>query len=206
MPEAQSDIQKAKQFAFGGPVAKVTAATSALSVARLLFDAFTLPFSTLLANVFRVYRAVFHKPFDLIFGWLHWSIPPWLKDALLLYIIFGFIYQKVIWQKLSFDFRHPWVVQHNFKNSKFRYRVYAAWQLVKACLFWPAYFMDSMRRPYLAVFSGAHGPSSMQFTSERPKPEMRAHYCGDARLIMALRLASAIVGAAVIIALNYATS
>ena len=206
MPDPKTDFQKAKQFAFGGPAAKLTAATSALSVARLIVDAFTLPFSTLITNVFNVYRAVFHKPFDLLFGWLHWTIPPWAKDALILYVILGFVYQRVVWQKLRFDFLHPWVVQHNFKNSRFRYRVYAAGQMLKACLLWPLMIPETFKRPYLVVYSGAHGPSSMQYSPSKPGEQMRAHYCGDSRLIMLLRLASAIVGAAIIIALNYASS
>lgn len=188
-------------------MAKITLLMSVVSLVRFSIDVFSLPMTQLINNIIKTYKVVFHTCFDLIFAWVPFSIPDAAKDLLIFYFLFGFIYQKIIFNKLYFDYKHPWIILHNYNNSKIKYFAKSFLLAIKAVFLWPIELPTLLHKPYLIVFYGAHGPSALSFTHQKPDlTSFRGMYYGDGRIMMLFRLASILLGAAGILVLNYAFS
>lgn len=203
------ELKEAYNFSIKGTVAKITLVMAILSCVRLAIDIHQLPMAKLLEYILKTYKVVFHTCFDVIFFWAPFSISPLAKDILILYFLFGFVRQKVVLIQLQFNYRHPWIILHNYKNSKVRYMLYAVSRALKAATLWPIYLKDAFAHPFLVVAHGAHGPSGLDF--QRNRPDVNAQrpsysYYGDARLMMVIRLVATLTGAAVVLAFNYAFS
>jgi hypothetical protein len=201
-------VTSAYDFALAGPIAKITLATSILSLVRLCVDIWTLPQSQVLAQVLAAYRSVFHAPLDILMSLLplHFTIPPVAKDALLLYVFFGFLYQRVVWRQIRFNYHHPWFIKHRSRDRKSVFVLQSAVLLLDAALLWPIRLPALVQNPHLVVGHGSHGPSALTFSARRPGTHEAATYFGDARFIMGIRLVGTLAGVAIVVAANYAVA
>ena len=200
------EFTKAYDFAIKGAFAKISLAMAILSAVRFMVDVYQLAQARLLANILKTYQVVFHTCVDILLIWLPWKLPAWGKDLFILYFTLAFVVARVVYRGSEIDFRHPWIVQHNYKNSPLRYWLAQVPKLARAILAWPLDARRLFHTPFLVIPSGAHGPGSMQLERRRPGRESRSLYLGDARLFMALRLISIVGGAALVMLCNYAFS
>lgn len=201
------DFQKAYDFSIKGVVAKITLAMSILSVVRFAVDIHRLHLHALLANILKTYQVVFHTCVDVLLIWLPFRLAPWGKDIFIFYSLFAFIFLRVLLRQAQFNYRHPWIIQHNFRNSRTRFFAKTGWDLLKAVILWPLGVPKLFSTPYLVVGSGSHGPSSLYFSKDRPiEGKWRGLYFGDARLMMLIRLAAIVLGALLVLLFNYAYS
>ena len=60
-----------------------------ISFANLLSSLFTIPWTDLLNNFFAAYRILFHAPIDFVFRQFDLIFPPYLKDSMIIYLLFG---------------------------------------------------------------------------------------------------------------------
>ena len=118
----------------------------------------------------------------------------------------AFVVVRVRYKQAEINFRHPWIVQHNYRNSAKRYWLSQIPSLANAALLWPVHAWRLVRRPFLVIPSGSHGPGALQMDRTRPQRESWHAYIGDARLIMLVRLGAIICGAALVMLFNYAFS
>lgn len=200
------ELKKAYDFAVRGTAAKITLVMAILSSVRLIVDVYELPLAKLLANILKTYQVVFHTCVDILLIWLPYKLPGWGKDILILYFTLAFVVARVVYRQAEIDFRHPWIVLHNFRNSRRRYWLAQAPTVAKAIFIWPVDAWRLFRKPFLIVPNGAHGPGSLCFYQDRPARSFSHQYIGDARLMMAIRLISIMGGAALVILCNYAYS
>lgn len=188
-------------------MAKLTLIMSMVSLVRFFIDIFQLSMTEVLANIIHSYQVVFHTCFDLLFFWVPFILPAYLKDVTIFYFLLGFVYQKVIFRKVYFNYKHPWIIQHNYNNSRAIYIAKESLTILKSILLWPNQVPVLFRNPYLIVAYGAHGPSGLCFSREKPDLEkFRGRYYGDGRLMMLIRLLSIAIGIAIVLIFNYAFS
>jgi len=201
------DLRQAYDFSIKGIVAKITLAMSTLSVVRFIVDIHSLPVTALLKNILKTYQVVFHTCFDIIFIWLPFEFPSWGKDVFIFYSLFAFIFLRILMRQAQGNYRHPWIILHNFKNSKARFFVLTGWAMLKAVLLWPLKIPSLASKPYLVVAGGGHGPSELYFSNKRPiEGVWQGQYFGDARLMMLVRLAGTLIAALIVLLWNYAYS
>jgi len=202
------ELQKAYDFSVGSSVAKLTLLMSTLSLFRIVVDFFQLSLITFLGNIVHVYKVIFHTCFDIVFFWIPFLIyiPNYIKDTVILYILMAFVYQKIHYMHFEFNYKHPWIILHNYNNSKFRYIILSSITLLKYTVLWPLYIPATIKKPYLVVSHGAHGPSSLSFIATPVSNNFRGLYFGDARLIMLLRLFMILTGCFFVVVINYAFS
>lgn len=155
-----SELLKAYNFSIKGVIAKITLAMSILSSIRFVVDVYALTPARLLANVLKTYQIVFHTCVDVLLTWLPYRLPAWGKDVLIFYSMLAFVVLRVRYQQAQIDFRHPWIVQHNFRNSAGRYWLSQLPALAMAALIWPVHAWRLIRRPFLVIPSGSHGPGA----------------------------------------------
>jgi hypothetical protein len=200
------DFKKAYDFSVKGVIAKITLAMSILSVTRFTVDVFRLPLNALLSNLLKTYQVVFHTCVDVLLIWLPYRLPPWGKDIFIFYSLLAFIFLRVLLQQARFNFKHPWIIQHNYKNSKTKFLLITGWKVLKATMLWPLHLPKIFSTPYLVV-GGGHGPSALYFSKDRPvEGRWMGYYFGDARIMMLVRLGIIIFGAMIVMLYNYAFS
>lgn len=203
----RSDLKKAYDFSIKGVVAKLTLGMSALSTVRFFVDVYRLPLHAIVANVLKTYQVVFHTCVDVLLIWMPYKLPTWGKDVLVFYTLFAFIHFRVIYRQAEFNYRHPWIIRHNYKNSKALFVLKNGLKLLKASLLWPIKLPALISKPYLVVGLGTHGPSALHFSNNRPtESRWQGSYFGDARIMMLMRLSAIIAGALVVMLFNYAFS
>jgi len=200
------ELKKAYDFAIKGVVAKISLVMAILSSVRFIVDVWQLPLVRLLANILKTYQVVFHTCVDVLLIWFPYKLPAWGKDVFILYFTLAFVVARVVYRQAEIDFKHPWIVLHNFRNSKRRYWLAQVPRLAKAIFVWPMDAWRLLRKPFLVVPSGGHGPGALSLYKHRPGGNFVHLYMGNARLMMALRLMSIIGGAAVVMLFNYAFS
>ncbi|WP_233834546.1 hypothetical protein [Paraburkholderia sp. ZP32-5] len=202
-----NDLRKSYEFSVKGTTAKITLVMSILSVVRLIVDLRRLPLSALLANILKTYQVVFHTCVDVLLFWLPYRLPPWGKDLLIFYSLLAFVFLRVLLRQAQFNYRHPWIILHNYGNSRMKFFVKTGWHLFKTTLLWPVQVLKICSSPYLVVANGGHGPSALYFSKTRPvEGTWQGLYFGDARIMMLVRLTAIVLGAFVVIAFNYAFS
>ena len=201
-----AELQKAYDFSIKGIIAKITLAMAILSSIRFLVDVYQLNAARVLANILKTYQVVFHTCVDVLLIWLPYTLPAWGKDVLILYLMLAFVVMRVRYRQAEINSRHPWLVRHNFRNSARRYWLSQVPGLVNAALLWPFHAWRLVRKPFLVIPSGSHGPGALYLDRTRPQKEGWHGYLGDARLIMLVRLGAIICGAAVVMLFNYAFS
>lgn len=203
----RSDLARAYDFSIKGIVAKVTLLMSILSTVRFFVDVYRLPLNTLVANILKTYQVVFHTCVDVLLIWLPYRLPSWGKDLLIFYLLFAFIYHRVLFRQILFNYRHPWIIRHNFKNSKVLFVLKAGSKLVVDTLIWPFKLWTLLSTPYLVVAGGGHGPSALYFSKDRPiEGRWQGLYLGDARIMMLIRITAIIAGSLIVMMFNYAFS
>jgi len=198
------ELKAAYRFSIKGAVAKITLIMSIVTCVRLVTDMLRLPLLGFFSNLLHVYQVIFHTSMDMILTWLPFTIPPYVKDIVILFFLIGFIYQKVVFIQVLVNYHNPWIISHNYRNSKILYFLRASADLLKTVVFWPAYLKKAFKQPFLVVSYGERGPSALHFTSSRHAEGESFAYLGDSRLMMLLRLVTIIAGAFIVIVFNYA--
>ncbi len=75
-----------------------------LTIASLLQHGLAVELHGLPAIVAKWYKFVFHGLFDLLFGWLPFDIPLWIKDVFSFYLISGFVVLRAITLQKDINF------------------------------------------------------------------------------------------------------
>ena len=175
---------------------------SILSSVRFFVDVYQLPLSKLIANILKTYQVVFHTCVDVLLIWLPYKLPPWGKDLLIFYSLFAFIYLRVLSIQPTTAIPGSCCITTRTANCY----MYSEWGS-------DHHSHSHLARPYSnAIFSaifhhsrGGHGPSQLYFSKDRPIEGLwRGIYFGDARIMMALRLAAIVLGSLVVMLFNYA--
>ena len=200
------ELKAAYRFSVKGFVAKLTLIMSILSCVRLVTDVFQLPSTVFFSKLLHLYQVIFHTSIDAILKWLPFSIPPFVKDIAILYFLIGFIFQKVVFIQVFINYHNPWIISHEFKNSKLLYFCRAAKDMLSAAVFWPIYLKKTFKMPFLVIREGVHGPSALHFSAAVHADSKAYAYLGDSRLMMLIRLTAIIVGTLLVLAFNFAWS
>jgi len=200
------EIKLAYNFSIKGTYGLLTLILSVISVLKVLLDLISLKVIIVITNLIRVYKLLFHTCFDVFFFWIPYKIPDLAKDLFILYCLFGVLFIKVKYLKILHDYRHPWIILYNYRKSKLLFWSKSIISLIVLFVLWPIYIWDLIRKPFLIVFRGAHGPSALQFDATKPEDKMRYTYYGDGRMMMLLRLGMIIISVLVILVFNYAFS
>lgn len=193
------------RFGGGNFVAIIAAIMASVSLLKIVIDFSRLPISVFLDNVLKSYVVVFHTMFDVLFFWLPLTVPSSVKDTAVLYLLLGSATCAGELASVRSDLKHPWLIQHNFKNSKSWFWLLSSWRLVRATIAWPLWLWQHRDAPHLMLPLGSHGPGRAHFVRSADQGERYAYIC-DVRLVMLFRLASIILSAVIILAFNYAFS
>lgn len=191
------------EFAFGGVYSKVTLVLTSFSACRLAFDFFQISPLSWIERLLTVYRSLFHPVFELALSWLPINPSPALIDGIIVYLTLGFIVVRVVWMQVIGEYQHPWILKHNYNNSRLLFWMRKILILIRALFLWPIEFMRYLSRPHLVTAYGAHGPSKLETQRLRPDPNWAGHYHGNAILIMLIRLGVIVSVVLLAVAANY---
>lgn len=82
-------MRQAIKLTFGSVWGWLGIIVGAISLINLGVVYFEVGIGPVLERVVATYKAIVHQGFDYLFFWIDWKMPPWLKDATALWVVFG---------------------------------------------------------------------------------------------------------------------
>ena len=197
------ELKAAYRFSLKGLVAKITLIMSVISCVRLVVDIFHISLLVFFSRFVHLYQVIFHTSLAPLFKLLPSDNPPYVKDIAILYFLIGFIFQKVVYIQIKFNYRNPGIILNDYKNSKFLYFCRASVELIKVLMVWPIYLEKTFRTPFLVLSRSSQGRTVIHFSDSSGVEGTSFAYLGDSRLMLLIRLASIIVGTLIVIAFSF---